>query len=374
VFQRQPALLAHLTREQLEQIQTVVDAAAINPGVRERYREAEQKATKVYGELSVRDEKLGRHADRIYDEFVLTDAGDKRIHLDAKLLFSEDLFKPTTDNPDEAAFLDGIRQWLEERGVWLLIGDGVNPEVWLSLGPEPDGSKTIPTPLGLLTQKGLLATGLLGANFYEKVHMGPVARSFQKEADHIFNEVQSGRHEHFIRERDRDDAFFGVTEISDWLGDADWPSKDIWDPPFAALMEAYDLRNAGKWAEAMGALVASGRLLKAAANLLHTAAEASMEGAETAVKWLRVVRDAAVIVESALLVWTGASAVVGGTRMAASATATEIDALAEATLKRYVARNPALAEEVSVQVVKGPPGTVSRGIPMPRGGGGFQEF
>ena len=250
VGQRQPALLAHLSREQLDQIQTVVDAAAINPGVRERYGDAERKATKVYGELSVRDEKLGRAADRIYDEFVLTDAGDKRIHLDARKLFTEDIFKPETDNPDEAAYLDAIRQRLEERGVWLLIGDGVSPDIWLSLGPEPDGSKTIPTPLGLLTQKGLLATGVYGAGFYEHVHMGPVARSFQKEADHIFNEVQSGRSEHFMRERDRDDAFFGVTEISDWLGDADWPSKDIWDPAFEALMAAYDLRNAGKWTEA----------------------------------------------------------------------------------------------------------------------------
>ena len=89
---------------------------------------------------------------------MLTDAGDKRIHLDGKKLFTEDIFKPETDNPDEAAYLDAIRQRLEERGVWLLIGDGVVPEIWLSLGPEPDGSKTIPTPLGLLTQKGLLAT------------------------------------------------------------------------------------------------------------------------------------------------------------------------------------------------------------------------
>ena len=62
-------------------------------------------------------------------------------------------------------------------------------------------------------------------------------------------------------------------------------------------MEAYDLRNAGKWTEATATLVASGRLLKASANRLHTAAEASIEGAETAVKWLRRVKTAAEITE-----------------------------------------------------------------------------
>jgi hypothetical protein len=330
----------------------VIDASAINPGVRERLAEAEQKATKQYGSLTVRDEKLGRAADRVGEELVPVGANDKRIHLDAKPLLYPELFTPKTDNPDEAAFLDGVRGYLERNGVWLLMGDGLDPEVWLSLGPVADGSKTIPTVLGGLTQDSLLNTQLLGANFYEQVDRGPVSRGFDREANRLFDRIENGRAEHFERGRIRDDAFPGVVEVSDWAGDADFPDIGIWDPPFELLIKARNEWNAGHTVQAFASLVASARIAKTAATVLSTYAEKTEEGARIAVKWLERAKTAGKVAETALLIMSGVGIVAGGGRLAAGAVATEIDVLAERELASYAARNPFLRSAETVEVVE----------------------
>ena len=379
-----PALIPRLSPEQIAQLQRVIDGAVINPGVSERWSAVAQKDEQHHRKYGVYDEKLGDQEEAIAKEFVPTGPADKRIHLDAAALFTPDLFTPRNDNPDEAAFLTGIRSYLEAKGIWLLVGDGTFPEVWLSLGPEPDGSKTIRAPLGWLTQESLLETQLLGANHFDRVVEGRVATTFQREADHVFDQVESGREEHFVRERLRDDTVFGVVEVSDLVGGVDWPSKSIWDAPFDALMEALDLRNAGEWSRATATLIAASQLAQAAAGRLHTAAEASEAGASVTAKWLTRVKVAAQITETVLMAWTGAVAVAGigtagagGGAAAAGAGAAEIDALAEQTLQRYLARNPELAGELSskVEAVKTAAGTVDRGVGAGRGvGEGFQRW
>ncbi len=85
---------------------------------------------------------------------------------------------PTTDNPDEADYLEGVRKTLETRGVWLRLSpklvrdaddrsrwvtDPRHFEVWLSLGARGD---TIPTKSGRIDREALLNTRVLGAGYY----------------------------------------------------------------------------------------------------------------------------------------------------------------------------------------------------------------
>jgi hypothetical protein len=362
LYSQVPLLVQHLTPAQIDQFQRVIDAAAINPGVRERYNEAEAKATTRYGQLTMRDEKLGGAADRIRAELVPLEAKDRRIHLDAEPLFTPELFTPSTDNPDEVAYLRTLREDLRKNGVWLLIGDGIDPRVWLSLGPEADRLKTINAPFGVLTRHGLIDTPLLGANYYEKVDRGPVKRGLEKEADRLFSAIESGRAEHYLRGRIRHDTVVGVAEVSDVLGGADFPDRDIWDGPDECLKAARTHMSAGRTVAAGATLIASAKLTQAASKLLSRYADETTEGAEIAVKWLKRAKTTSEIIETLLMIATGVGVIAGVGRAAATATASEVDILAERLLARYIARNPQLAEQVSVRFVKTRAvGTIDRG-------------
>ena len=182
-----PALLPYLSAAQIEQVQLVLDAAVINPDAKTRYQALEAKATKQYGQLTVRGEKLGKAADRAWEDQVPLDASDKRIRLDHMKVLPAEVFQPSA-NPDETKYIKVLRGLLDTKGIWLLIGDGKSPQLWISLGPEADRTHTIPAPDGLLTRKALLDTTTIGLIFYEMVTNGPAEQLRKKSLwpDHKF--------------------------------------------------------------------------------------------------------------------------------------------------------------------------------------------
>src|SRR5206468_100591 len=99
----------------------------------------------------------------------------------------------TTNNADEATYLNKIRLTLKSRGVWLWfqkklyapdskapserVTDVRTFECVLQLGSDGD---TIPDEGGRLTRKALLGTTVLGAGYYREVREGKVESARQR--------------------------------------------------------------------------------------------------------------------------------------------------------------------------------------------------
>src|SRR5205814_9362721 len=71
------------------------------------------------GALVNRDPDMVRRAQRAEDGMIRIKEADKHVRLDFHKLLAPDAFKPTTDNPDEAAYLIDVRETLAKQGVWL---------------------------------------------------------------------------------------------------------------------------------------------------------------------------------------------------------------------------------------------------------------
>jgi hypothetical protein len=111
-------------------------------------------------------------------------------------------------------------------------------------------------------------------------------------------------------------------------------------------------------------LVVAALSVRNAAQLLSRFVDDTTSGAERAVKVLKVARTAGKVAEVGLMV-TGVGAVAVGLAKSGAVAVTEasVDALAERTLARYLARNPELGSELSqVRLVPGPKGTILGGV------------
>ncbi|MBE7554425.1 MAG: hypothetical protein HS126_25520 [Anaerolineales bacterium] len=380
-----PFVLERMTGEQVQQMQRVLDAAVINPDVQKEYKDLyRQSIVAQSGSLVMRDPKKVRRAERAMESFIPVTEADKRIRLDFKALLTTEALQPTTDNPDEAVYLEKVWQTLEARGVWLrfapqLVRDPEEPsrhffdprtfEAWLSLGPNGD---TIPTEAGRLTRKALLGTTEFGAGYYEHVHQGVVQSALEKETRRLLSEIESGVMQHNMLAKIRRDAFFGVTEISDFLGGADFPDRSIWDQPHQLVLKAMDLNIGGNVRGSQAFLVAAAILTRNAGRLLSEYIDDTSSGAERAVAVLKVVKTAGEVAEVGLAVTgvagvvRGAGRVVAGEAGAAGATAAtggSVDAAAEQLVRQYVAKNPEIAGELAnVRWVPGPRGSVAGGV------------
>ena len=99
-----PFVLEHMTGEQIQQVQKVLDAAVVNPEVQKEANDLYNKSiVSQSGPLTVRDPKKVRRAEQAMENFIPVAEADKRVRLDHKALLAPEALQPRTDNPDEAA-------------------------------------------------------------------------------------------------------------------------------------------------------------------------------------------------------------------------------------------------------------------------------
>jgi hypothetical protein len=369
-------ILAQLTSAHRQQLQRYLDAAVVDPAVRNESNALYQKGTKYYGELAVVDPEMKRRAQRVMGDFIPVSDQDDCVRLNFTQMLDVSTFTPTTDDPDEAEYLGVIRKTLEARGVWLRLApkrvrDAQDPsrwvsdprhfEVWLSLGARGD---TIPTKSGRIDREALLATRVFGAGYYVHVDRGPVQTALEREVRRLSSEIDDGMEQHVQLARIRRQAAIGVVAVSDLLGGADFPSDEIWKGPSQLLLRAMDLKAAGKIYGCRALLVVAALSVRNAAQLLLRFIDNTTSGAERAVKVLKVARTAGKVAEVGLMViGVGAVAVRLAKSGAVAVTEASVDAIAERELARYLARNPELASELSqVRLVPGPRGTILGGV------------
>jgi hypothetical protein len=366
------SILAQLTAAQRNQLQRYLDAQVVDPAVQNAANAILRKGTKYYGSLVVTDPEAQRKADRTMREYIPVNQLDDTVRIDLSKALDAKALAPTTDNPDEAAYLETVRKMLDQRGVWLRIAwkyvhapddpsrwiiDGKHFEVFLSLGPRGDA---IPTKTGRIDRQALLSTEIIGANYYTKVDTGPVQRTLDEQVRTLRSQIEYGMALHAEMTKIRNDAAIGVVAISDVLGGADFPSYDIWDGPNALVLRAMTLNNAGRTWGAGNMLVVAAISVRNAADLLNKYIDKTTAGAARSVKVLKVARTAGKVAEVGLAVMSGTALIAGaGTASTAVAGDAAVDALAEKELAKYLARNPELAGELnSVKLVPGPRGTV----------------
>ena len=360
-----------MTAAQIDQVQRVFDAAVVNPVVQHEYRKMYAKSvTGRVGSQYVHDERLVRKADGIADGLIQVSDRDKRLRLQFELLLIGNALTPITDNPDEAAYLKKIRATLEQKGVWLRIGqpyvrdpddrsrmmlDPRKFDVWLSLGPEGDA---IPSKDGSLTREALLGTTVLGAGYYTEVHVGPVQRALKKELARLDAEIEAGLEEHDRLIKRKSDAAPGVAEISDFVGRADLPSRSIWNYPQQLLLRAREEKVGGNVSMIPAFLMAAAVVAARNAQSLSTYADKSAAGAASAVTFLKVVKTVAEVVEIVLTVTGVGGIVVGATRRAVAA---GTDVAVEQFIAKQIAKHPEYTKDL-VQFVRMPKGTTLGGM------------
>jgi hypothetical protein len=94
-----PFVLEHMTDEQVQQMQRVLDAAVVNPVVRKEAEDLYRRSIVAQsGSLTSRDPRMVRRAERAMERFISVTEADKRIRLDFKALLTPEALQATTDN------------------------------------------------------------------------------------------------------------------------------------------------------------------------------------------------------------------------------------------------------------------------------------
>lgn len=316
-----PFLLQQMAPEHIQQVQKVMDAAVVNPVISKEADELYRRSvTHRIGTQVNRDPKMVRRAERVAQTMIPVTEKDKHIRLDFSKLLAHDALLPTTDNPDEVAYLSKIRQTLASKGVWLRIGqspvrDPENPsrhiidprtfELWLSLGYDGDA---IPTRTGRLTRDELLGTTVLGAGYYTEVHQGKIQSMLDMVIKRLESQISTGETLHEMQETARDGAAPLVVPISDFLGGANFPSKKIWNPPSDLVRQSLKENVEGNVKNSTKSLIFAAVSTQVAAELLDHYIDDTTTGAQRAVKILNVMVIAGKIAEAVLVV----RALVGG--------------------------------------------------------------
>jgi hypothetical protein len=322
-----PFLLPILTPGEIGQVQKVLDAAVVNPALQSDYADASRKnaaaerARGVFSDGAVYRTPDSPQMRKIAGELIDVTKDDKHIRLQHPKLLAHDALKALSDNPDEAVFLKAITRALSSKGVYLRIEPKMvhdpndrsrtvvsNKEfdVWLSFGFDGDA---IPTKDGRLTRDNLLGTTAIGAGYYTQVIKGTFQTRFNATADTLRRKIMDGLSLHEDQEGARATAAPGVVGISDYLGDADFPSEKIWDQPWKLLMEARNLNKGGDIVVASKRLVQGAMLADFAGERLNNYINATVKGAARAVFAAKVVVVVTSIIEAALNVYLLASVV-----------------------------------------------------------------
>lgn len=312
-----PFVLQQMTPVQLDQVQRVLDAAVVNPAVQKEVDDLNRKSIIAQsGALTNRDPAMVRRAQQAEGNFIPIKEADKHVRLDFQKLLAANALKPTTDNPDEAAYLIEVNEILGNKGIWLrfdskLVQDPADPsrripdyrtfEAWLSLGYD---GQSIPTAGGHLTRDALLSTQVLGAGYYDAVHKGPTQMLLSKAINHITSNIETGRQQHSELAKVRRHAAPGVNMVSDALGGADFPDEKIWEAPRQIVLKAMNLNVGGNVKQSSKVVIIAAVTTHVAAKLQSKYIDDYSLGAERAVKVLKVLKTAGKIAETVLIVRT----------------------------------------------------------------------
>jgi len=310
-----PYVLAIVTADELGQVQKVLDAAVVNPVVQKEYDDLMRKSVIAQsGGLANRDPDMVKRAKKVLDGLIQVSEQDKHLRLDYAKLLMPGALQTTTDNPDEARYLDSIRHTLTVDGAWLrfdykMVRDPDDRsrwvmnqrtfEAWLSVGYDGD---TIATPDGRLTRDALLDTRIFGAGYYRKVIRGNVQTALDKAVRYVRNKISDGETLHDMEDNARHQAVPGVAGVSDTLGGADFPSKSIWKPPNELVVRALSQNSNGNVKDASKTIFFAAEQTKAAARILDQYIEDTTKGAQRAVTILTVVKTAGRIAEIVLVI------------------------------------------------------------------------
>ncbi len=388
-----PYVLKVITRDQLAQVQKVLDAEVVNPVIANEANEVYRKSVIARsGNLVMRDQKLVDRSDRIMNKQLQVREADQHIRLNYRQLLTPDALLPKTDNPDEAEYLQKVRNTLESKGIWLRFDNALVPhpegggkwyvdprtfKAWLCVGYDGDA---ITTSDGQLDREELMSAVLFGAGYWDAVHRGPTQRSLDKQIAILTYEINSGVDEHLRLMRRKSEAPI-VSGISDFLGGADLPDLDIWDYPRKLIRRASELNTGGNVMKSPPFLVVAAIATRNNANLLAEYADDSANGAGRAITALKVAKTAGEVAEVGLAV-TGVTGVVrGATRIAGKGAARDVavDAAAERMIAKHYARDAEIMADLNkVKWVPGPKGSVGgRGIKPGQSSGngtGFQKW
>lgn len=211
----------------------------------------------------------------------------RRMRLDVGALLDPAELRPSSDNPDEARHLERVKQWVAHAGIWLhwsetLTAEGVDyatPYVFLSLGSERSGS--IKVPNGKLDWAAVKTSAAVQTALYENVHKGGVATAFEQKVRRVLRDIEVERERHAELQVLRTSSTV-VPWVADKLGRTSFPPVRMWDVPHELAVEALELRNAGRMADAESKLVAARLLTDKFSRRLTTYADKTVAGAKRA--------------------------------------------------------------------------------------------
>lgn len=386
-----PYVLSVITPSQLAQIQRVLDAEVVNPEIVKEANDLYKKSLLGdYGSFVMRDEKMVKRSYRLLATRIWAEKNDHYIRLDYRRLLTADALRPVTDNPDEAEYLERVRNTLETKGIWLRfdkylvrdpederwITDPRTFRAWLALGYDGPG---FPTKDGELDREELLGQMHLSSGYYNSVHRGPTQRSLDRQFAVLSVEIDYGIAEHVRLIRRKDNAPI-VTRISDFVGGADLPSRSIWDYPSQLLSEARKANYGGNVFRSPPYLVLAAIATRNNANLLAQYVDDSAGGAGRVVRILEVAKTAGEVAEVGLAV-TGVTAVARGAVVAGNAAARNaaVDAAAERMIAKHYAKDAEIMTNLNkVKAVRQPPGSIAGnrkgGHSSGNGGLGMDKF
>jgi hypothetical protein len=318
-----PYVLNAMTEAQIDQVQRVLDAAAVNPWVERSaanvYRDASrEKVIEVNDEkhsyLKYADPRVESRVQHAKDWLIPVNKADKHIRLDYRKLLTSDALQPKTDNPDEAMYLLDVVDLLDARGVWFRFEPELVPDpehaadwipdtkmfdAWLTLG---DGNDKFRSGAGQLNRDSVYDNMTLGALRYDRVWEGPVYKSLTKAIEHLQREVQAGQSRHLEIAHIRRTNKPGVTYVAEKRGGASYPDEDIWKPPWNLLLAARASLTDGKIARVNKLVILAAALTRNASKSLSDYIDAYISGGESTVRVLRVAKIAGEVAQAALMV------------------------------------------------------------------------
>lgn len=355
-----PALPSKMTGGQLDHLQRGLDVEVINTAVEAEFAELDRKSIKGITDSNryLRDPVKAAEAQKVLKKKVAVGRSDHVVRLDLEKLVAADAFKPTSDNPDEAAYLLHVLKEYQRLGVWLRITQDNSamarnlhpnpndPKHWwvqLILGYDPTGViEPITTDSGILSRQALLSVQHIGAGYGSYVHYGPTLTLLKESIDRVQAQLILGRGLHNAWAIYRIEAKPGVVWTSDKLGGATWPDESIWNMPSYALNRALHLINAGQLIESSKFVVFAAFLVDWNARAVHEYVAKTTDGAKVAVKILSVVAVAGKIAEGILLVLSVGAGLIrllstrGGAELAGAATRGELSASATSSPARQL--------------------------------------
>lgn len=269
-----PEVARHLTPDQIDKVQRVLDAFVINQDVDSQLLELDRKSVVGHtrGGHAVHDDARRASPDslrKVASNRISVKEGDSVIKLDFEKLLAQDALKPTSDNPDEAAYLLKVKSALASQGVWLRVFRNSSqmgrtqysapddPRGWMVvMWIGSDRSRTISTSTGQLTRVALFNGTTFGAGYYDYVRNGPTLRLLRaaivsvRSKINLMVAIHNDCKPQSVRGRILDWALREAVGNGTLGRSVELPSETIWIEPAQILKMASDLIDEGKLMEA----------------------------------------------------------------------------------------------------------------------------